>query len=82
MSPLEWSVISGMVVLIMGCLVYAWIRLLDDARRDLDPKSQRLARALGYPRLLDPLFARPMSAREKFGWITVAVVIVVAVAAT
>lgn len=82
MSALEWSVILGVVVLIIGCLVYAWLRLLDDPGPDLDPTSRRLARALGYPKLLEPLFARPMSSREKFGWLIVAAVIVVAIAST
>ena len=82
MSAVEWSVVLGLATLIVGCLVYAAIRLLNAPHTGLDSNSQRLTRWFGYPRFLQPLLARPMSRREKLGWLIVAVVIAAAVAAT
>jgi hypothetical protein len=80
MDAVEWSVVVGMAVLVLGCLVYAVVRLMNEPRAGLDPKSQRLARLLLYPSFLDPLLARPMSRREKLGWLIVLAVMVGAVA--
>ena len=80
MDTVEWSVVLGMVVLVIGCLVYAVLRLMSEPRTGLDPRSQRLARVLWYPRFLDPLLAKPMSRREKLGWVIVIAVMVSAVA--
>jgi hypothetical protein len=82
MDAVEWSVVVGMAVLVLGCLAYAVVRLMNEPRTGLDPKSQRLARAFLYPRFLDPLLARPMSRREKIGWLIVLAVMVAAVAFT
>jgi hypothetical protein len=82
MDTVEWSVALGMTVLAVGGLVYILIRLTNEPRTNLDPKSQRLARLLLYPRFLDPLLAKPMSRREKLGWLIVLALIAGAVAFT
>ena len=82
MDVIEWSVVGGMALLVLGCLFYAVLRLMDAPRTGLEPRSQRLARAFLYPRFLDPLLARPMSRREKVGWLIVLAVMVAAVAFT
>jgi hypothetical protein len=82
MDAVEWAIFGGMVVLTVGCCVYALIRLMNEPRTGLDPRSQRFARAFGYPRLLDPLLTKPMARREKFGWFIVLAVMVGAIAFT
>jgi hypothetical protein len=82
MDAVEWSVVGGMAVLIVGCLVYAVIRLTGEPKTGLHPRSQGLARALGYPRFVDPLLAKPMSNREKLGWFIVLAVMIAVVAFT
>jgi len=82
MDAVEWSVLGGMAVLIVGCLVYAVVRLRSEPRTDPDPRSQRVARVLLYPRLFDPLLAKRLSSREKIGWLVVLVVAAAAVVLT
>ncbi len=69
--------------LIVGALVYAVIRLLrEPPPRDVSPRAQRLARLAGFPKLFDGLLARPMTRREKVGWLVFVIVLALAVAFT
>ena len=69
--------------LVIGSLAYAIFRLVRSKEYSrLDPKSQSLARAVGAPKLFDPLLARPMTSREKWGWLVFLVMTVAAIAFT
>jgi hypothetical protein len=45
---------------------------------DLSETSKVIARITGFPKLFDGLVARPMTGREKLGWLIVVVVMVLA----
>jgi hypothetical protein len=76
MDAIEWAVIGGFLLLIVCASVYAIIRLAREPRAGLDQLSTRLARLFFYPRFLDPLLAKPMTAREKLGWVAVGALMV------
>jgi len=82
MDPIEWAIVGGMGVLVVGTLGYAILRLLHEPRTGLDERSTRLARLLLYPRLLDPLLAKPMTSREKLGWLVVVAAMIAAIVFT
>jgi hypothetical protein len=79
MDAFEWTVIGGLLFLIVCVLVYAIVRLAREPHTGLDQRSTRLARLFFYPRFLDPLLAKPMTGREKAGWLLVGLVMVAAV---
>ncbi len=82
MDAVEWSIVLGLATLVVGAAAYAIVRLMQEPRGELDPRSQRLARIFLYPRFLDPLFAKPLTRREKFGWLIVGLAMIAAVAFT
>jgi len=82
MDAIEWAVIGGFLLLIVCASVYAIIRLAREPRAGLDQRSTRLARLFLYPRFLDPLLAKPMTGREKLGWVAVGALMVAAVVFT
>jgi hypothetical protein len=82
MDAIEWAVVGGMGLLILAALVYAIVRLMHEPRTGLDQRSTRLARLFLYPRFLDPLLAKPMTGREKIGWLIVVALMVAAVVFT
>jgi hypothetical protein len=66
--------------LILGVLlVYVLYRLLTDPTPEVDPRSARLLRWLGNPKFFDPIFAKPLTKREKFGWLLFFVIAVLAI---
>ena len=68
---------------ICGVLAYVVFRLKRSSQpEDLDPQSQRMSRMFGAPRLFDPLLARPMTSREKWGWVLFFVIAVAAIVFT
>jgi len=77
-----WLVISfGLFgALLFGVIFYTIARLWHEPHDNLDEKSTRLARFFLYPKLFDPLLAKPLSRREKFGWFIVFLVAVAAIA--
>jgi hypothetical protein len=82
MNAIEWTVIGGMVLLVVCVLLYALVRLAREPRTGLDQRSTRLARLFLYPRFLDPLLAKPMTGREKAGWAVVVALMLAAVVFT
>jgi hypothetical protein len=82
MDAVEWTIVLGFGALVLAALAYAVVRLRREPRGELDPRSQRLARMLLYPRFLDPLLAKPLTVREKLGWLIVALVMIAAIAFT
>ena len=82
--PTYLAVAFGLLAaLVIGSLVYAVLRLLrEPPPRDAVPRAQRLARLMGIPTLFDGLLARPLTRREKLGWLVVGVLIALAVALT
>jgi hypothetical protein len=78
MDAFELAVIGGFLLLIVCVLVYAIIRLAREPHTGLDQRSTRLARLFLYPRFLDPLLAKPMTGREKAGWVLVIALMVAA----
>jgi len=76
-------VIGLFFVLVVGALAYSIFRLVRSKEQSrLNPKSRSLARAIGAPKLFDPLLARPMKSREKWGWVIVLLIAVAAIAFT
>jgi hypothetical protein len=70
-------------LLVLGTAGYVLFRLWRDPRpQNISAESQRLARSVGMPKLLDPLLARPHTRREKLGWLLVLIVMVLAVVST
>ena len=70
-------------LLIIGSLCYAVIRLWrEPPPQGMPPASQRLARLVGIPKLFDGLVAKPLTGREKLGWLAFFVIAVVAVLLT
>ena len=64
-------------------MLYVLFRLWRDPRpQNIFGESQRLARSMGTPKLLDALLARPLTRREKPGWLLVLIVMVLAVVLT
>ena len=82
MDTVEWTVVLGFGALVVAAAVYAVLRLMQEPRGELDPRSQRLARLFLYPKLLDPLLAKPLTRREKLGWLIVALAMLAAIAFT
>jgi hypothetical protein len=82
MDTVEWTIVVGFCALVLGVAVYAVVRLLQEPRSELDPRSQRLARLFLYPRFFDPLLAKALTRRELVGWLIVAIVMVGAIAFT
>ena len=82
MDAIEWAVIGGLFLLIVCALVYTIIRLAREPHTGLDQRSTRLARLFLYPRFFDPLFAKPMTVREKAGWLVVVALMIAAVVFT
>ena len=71
--------IGTFFLLVVGTLAYVIFRLWrGNEPGEIDPESQRLARATGNPRFLDPLLAKRMTSREIVGW---AIVLAVGIAA-
>ena len=71
------------IALVLGVMGYALFRLVRSKEQsEIDPKSQSLARAVGAPKFFDPLLARPMTSREKWGWLVFVVITLAAVAFT
>ncbi len=69
--------------LVVGSLLYTIVRLFNEPPpKNISPKAQRLARLFGTPKLLDGLFARPMTGREKIGWVVFAFIVLVSVVFT
>ena len=75
----DWAIaLFGLVVLC--ALIYAIYRLSrDPPPNNLSRRSQTIARIFGVPKLFDALFARPLTRREKLGWLVFAVIVVLAV---
>jgi hypothetical protein len=73
------TIIIAFEFLILGVLVYALYRLLTDTGTEVDPRSVRLLRWIGYPKLFDPLLAKPITKREKIGWLLFFLILVVGV---
>lgn len=65
--------------LILGVLVYALYRLLTDPVPEVDPRSARLLRWIGYPKFLDSLLAKPLTKREKIGWLLFFLILVLGI---
>ena len=65
--------------LVLGVLIYAIFRLLTDPPTDVHPRSARLLRWIGYPKFLDPLLAKPLTKREKVGWLVFFVILVLGI---
>jgi uncharacterized PurR-regulated membrane protein YhhQ (DUF165 family) len=77
-----WLVVSlGLFsALVLGVFFYIIARLLHEPHNNLDERSKRLARFFLYPRLFDPLLAKPLTRREKIGWLIVLLVAIAAIA--
>jgi len=82
--PIEIDIAVGLFgLLVAGAFLYAAFSLWKQPPAgNLDPRSQRLLRATGTPRLFDSLFARPLTTREKWGWAIVMLIIVLAIVFT
>jgi|GEM_PF-3732678 hypothetical protein len=74
---LALAVLWGAVVICI--LAYVIYRLLRDSPPDnLSETSKSMARKAGFPKLFDALLARSMTGREKFGWLLVVALMVIA----
>jgi hypothetical protein len=70
-------------LLVAGALAYTVIRLLrEPPSSTVNTKAKRLARIVGAPSLFDNLLARPMTRREKFGWLLFTVILLIAAVVT
>jgi hypothetical protein len=70
-------------LLVIGSLGYAVFRLWRDPRpQNLPMRSQRFARFMLFPRFFDPLLAKPLTRREKLGWLLFLLIAVLAVVFT
>ena len=70
------TILFAFGVFIVGVLIYVVYRLASDPRPDVEARSARIARWFGYPRFFDPLFAMPLTKREKIGWLIVVVIMI------
>jgi hypothetical protein len=73
------TIIIAFEVLILGVLVYALYRLLTDPGTEVNPRSARLLRWIGYPKSFGPLLAKPLTKREKIGWLLFFLILVLGV---
>jgi hypothetical protein len=79
----ETVLIGLFFTLVVGTFAYTIFRLWRGKEPgQLDPMSQKLARVTGYPRFFDPLLARSMTSREKWGWGLVLAIAIVAIVFT
>jgi len=77
--PTELAIAFALfAMLVLGALIYTVIRLHREPP-NADTRAQRLARFAGFPSLFDGLLARPMTRREKMGWLVFGVVVVLAI---
>jgi len=81
-DALEWAVIGGMGLLVLGALLYTIVRLMHEPRTGVSDRPARLARLFLFPRFLDPLLAKPMTRREKAGWLFVLTLMIAVVVFT
>ncbi len=80
----EIAVALGLfALLVIGAMTYALVKLWrEPPPQKVSPRSQKLARLVGLPKLFDGLVARPLTRREKFGWLLFALIAFVAVVFT
>jgi hypothetical protein len=70
------TILIGFLFFALFIGVYALYRLLSDPPPQLDDRSVRIARFLGQPKFLDPIFAKPLTKREKIGWLIYLLILV------
>lgn len=80
----EIAILIGLFfALVVSSLAYAIFRLVrSNELSELDPKSKKLARAVGAPKLFEQLLARPMTSREKWGWLVFLMITIAAIASS
>jgi hypothetical protein len=80
MDPIGWAMIGVFVVLVVGAIAYALIRLSRQSHEDVNPKVKRLARIVLLPPIFDPLVAKPLLLRELIGLLFLVLILVLAIA--
>jgi hypothetical protein len=60
-------------------LTYVLYRLLSDESPKLDERSVKAGRLMGMPKFFAPIFAKPLTKREKIGWLVFLVILVLGV---
>ena len=73
------TILMGFLFFILLVLVYALYRLVSDPPQQLDDRSIRIGRLLGMPKFFAPIFAKPLTRREKIGWLIFFLVLVLGV---
>jgi hypothetical protein len=63
----------GFFVLLV--LIYVLYHLLSDQPQSLDERSGKMGKSLGMPKVFAPIFAKPLTRREKIGWLVVFVIL-------
>lgn len=82
MDTWEIVAIGGFGSLVVGTLCYTVLRLAREPRGPLNENAAKFARVLGFPKVFDPLIAKPLSHREVAGAVIVAVLMVAGVVLT
>jgi predicted nucleic acid-binding Zn ribbon protein len=73
------TILMGFLFFILFVLVYVLYRLVTDPPAETHPRSVRLLRWIGYPKFFDPLLAKPLTKREKIGWLLFFLVLVLGI---
>jgi hypothetical protein len=73
------SILMGFLFFILLVLVYALYRLVTDPPAEVHAPSARLLRWIGYPKFFDPLLAKPLTKREKIGWLLFFLILVLGI---
>lgn len=60
-------------------LIYVLYRLLSEESPELDERSVKEGESLGIPKFFGPIFAKPLTKREKIGWLVFLVILVIGV---
>ena len=79
MDTVTGTILVGFLFLVVFVLIYAMYRLATDPPAEVHPRSARLLRWVGYPKFFDPLLAKPLTKREKIGWLLFLLVVVLGI---